>query len=99
MINLRGFQSAPRQITLYWSNPSDVGDSTLVGGIRVCYGMVGVDCQFSVDLGVTETSVVIDLPEAITPYNFAVSLTTPTGSRGEAATIQIPISKFDQESA
>ena len=95
MINLSGFLSGPRQITLNWMNPPEAGDSTLVGGIRVCYGMVGVDCQFSVDLGATQTSVMIDLPEAFSPYSFAVSLVTPSLNRGEEATIQIPIREFN----
>ena len=94
MINLSGAQTGPREITLSWMNPPEATDSTLVGGIRVCYGTVGVDCQFSVDLNATQTSATIDLPEPISPYYFAVSLTTPTGSRGEAATVQIPISEL-----
>lgn len=94
MFNLEGRQTGAREISITWENPPEALDSSLVGGIRVCYGMVGIDCQFSVDLAPTETSYVIMLPEPINPYFIAVSLTTPTGSRGAADTIQVPICEW-----
>ncbi|KAI6661022.1 hypothetical protein LOD99_13744 [Oopsacas minuta] len=91
VFNLRGEQTGAREISLQWENPPEASDATLVGGIRVCYGMVGSDCQSQVDLAATETSTEITLPEPISPYFIAVSLVTPTGSRGEADTILVAI--------